>query len=125
MGTDTLDLRGTAGVEALGWVGQPDLDRLLTHARAVVVPQFSGFGSVTRLVELSCAGVPSLTPAHTTFAIDLPPGVHVLGDAWPQWHDLLRELAQSPRQDAWDYPAWEAVQPQTLHRYLSRWVGEE
>jgi hypothetical protein len=51
--------------------------------------------------------------------------VHVLGDAWPQWHDLLRELAQSPRQDAWDYPAWEAVQPQTLHRYLSRWVGEE
>ena len=123
--TDTLDLRGTAGIEALGWVGQPDLDRLLTLARAVVVPQFSGFGSVTRLAELSCAGVPSLTPAHPTWAIDVPPGVHVLGDSWSQWHDLLHDLARSPRQTTWDYPAWEATQPQTLHRYLSRWIREE
>ena len=123
--TDTLDLRETAGIEALGWVSQPDLDRLLTLARAVVVPQFSGFGSVTRLVELSCAGVPSLTSAHPTWAIDVPPGVHVLGDAWPEWHDLLHDLARSPRQTAWDYPAWEAAQPQTLHRYLSRWIREE
>ena len=125
MGTDTLDLRGTTGIEALGWVSQPDLDRLLTLARAVVVPQFSGFGSVTRLTELSCAGVPSLTPAHPTWAIDVPPGVHVVGDPWPEWHDLLHDLARSPRQAAWDYPAWEATQPQTLHRYLSRWIREE
>jgi len=123
--TDTLDLCGTAGVKALGWVSQPDLDRLLTLARAVVVPQFSGFGSVTRLVELSCAGVPSLTPAHPTWAIDVPPGVHVVGDAWPQWHDRLHDLTRSPRQTAWDYPAWEAAQPQPLHRYLSRWIREE
>ena len=123
--TDSIDIRGTAGIEALGWVNQPDLDRLLTLARAVVVPQFSGFGSVTRLVELSCAGVPALTPAHPTWAIDVPPGVHVLGDSWPEWHDLLHDLARSPRQTAWDYPAWEATQPQTLHRYLSRWIREE
>jgi hypothetical protein len=94
-------------------------------ARAVVVPQFSGFDSVTRLTELSCAGVPSLTSAHPTWAIDVPPGVHVLGDAWPQWHDLLHDLARSPQQAAWDYPAWEATQPQSLHRYLSRWIREE
>ena len=125
MDTDTLDLRGTSGIEALGWVSQPDLDRLLVTARAVVVPQFSGFGSVTRLVELSCAGVPSLTPAYPTWAIDVPPGVHVLGDAWPEWHDLLHDLTRSPRQVAWDYPAWEATQPQPLHRYLSRWIREE
>ena len=125
MDTDTLDLRGTTGIEALGWVSQPDLDRLLTLARAVVVPQFSGFGSVTRLVELSCAGVPSLTPAHPTWAIDVPPGVHVLGDAWSEWHELLHDLARSPRRAAWDYPAWEAAQPQTLHSYLSRWIREE
>ena len=123
--TDTLDLRGTSGIEALGWVSQPDLDRLLTQARAVVVPQFSGFGSVTRLVELSCAGVPSLTPAHPTWAIDVPPGVHVVGKAWPEWHDMLHDLARSPRQAAWDYPAWEVTQPHPLHRYLSRWIREE
>jgi len=123
--TDTLDLCGTAGIEALGWVSQPDLDRLLTLARAVVVPQFSGFGSVTRLAELSCAGVPAITPAHPTWAIDVPPGVHVLGDAWPEWHDRLHDLTRSPRQTAWDYPAWEATQPHSLHRYLSRWVREE
>lgn len=122
--TDTLDLRGTSGIEALGWVSQPDLDRLLSLARAVVVPQFSGFGSVTRLVELSCAGVPSLTPAHPTWAIEVPPGVNVLGNAWPEWHDMLHDLARSPRQTAWDYPAWEATQPHSLHRYLSRWVHE-
>jgi hypothetical protein len=123
--TDSLDIRGTAGIEALGWVNQPELDRLLTLARAVIVPQFSGFGSVTRLVELSCAGVPSLTPAHPTWAIDGPPGVHVLGDSWPEWNDLLRDLARSPRQTAWDYPASEAAQPHSLHRYLSRWIREE
>ena len=122
--TDSLDIRETAGIEGLGWVNQPDLDRLLTLAQAVIVPQFSGFGSVTRLVELSCAGVPSLTSAHPTWAIDVPPGVHVLGDAWPEWHDLLHDLARSPRQAAWDYPAWEATQPHSLHRYLSRWMHE-
>ena len=122
--TDSLDIRGMAGIEALGWVSQPDLDRLLTMARAVVVPQFSGFGSVTRLTELSCAGVPSLTSAHPTWAIDVPPGVHVVGDAWPEWHALVDDLAQSPRQAAWDYPAWEATQPHSLHRYLSRWMHE-
>jgi hypothetical protein len=125
MGTDTLDLRGTAGIEALGWVSQPDLDRLLTLARAVVVPQFSGFGSVTRLTELSCAGVPALTPAHPTWAIDVPPGVHVVGESWPEWHGLLHDLARAPGQAAWDYPAWEATQPHSLHRYLSRWIREE
>ena len=51
------------------------------ECRPIIVPQFSGFGSVTRLTELSCAGVPSLTPAHPTWAIDVPPGVHVTGMA--------------------------------------------
>ena len=62
--------------------------------------------------------------ADPTWAIDVPPGVHVLGDSWPEWHDLLHDLARSPRQAAWDYPAWEATQPHSLHRYLSRWMHE-
>jgi hypothetical protein len=124
MDTDKLDLRGTAGIEALGWVSQPALDRLLVAARAVVVPQFNGFGAVTRLVELSCAGVPALVSTHPTRASDVPPGVHVLGESWPEWQALLRDLARAPRQSDWDYQAWEATQPQPLHRYLSRWIQE-
>ncbi len=124
MDTDKLDLRGTGGIEALGWVSQPALDRLLVAARAVVVPQFSGFGSVTRLVELSCAGVPALVSAHPTYAIDVPPGVHVLGESWPEWQALLHDLSLGPRQSEWDYQGWQITQPQPLHRYLSRWIHE-
>lgn len=124
-GTEMLDLRGMAGVEALGWVSQPDLDRLLTKAGAVVVPQCSGFGSVTRLVELSCAGVPSLVPPHPVYAIDVPPGVHVLGHLWHEWQDQLRDLAGRTRRPEWDYEAWEATQPRPLPHALARWIREE
>ena len=125
MGTDRLDLRGTSGIEARGWVDQPELDRLLISARGVVVPQFTGFGAITRITELSCAGVPALVSAHPTRALDVPPGVRVLGESWSEWREVLQALARSPQRESWDYPAWEATQPHMLHRYLSRWVQEE
>lgn len=124
MDTDKLDLRGTTGIETLGWIGQSTLDRLLVSARAVVVPQFSGFGAVTRLVELSCAGVPALVPAHPTRAINVPPGVHVIGESWSDWHALLNDLRRGRRQNEWDYQGWEDTQPRPLHSYLSRWIHE-
>jgi hypothetical protein len=61
MGTDTLDLRGTAGIEALGWVNQPELDRLLTLARAVVSSALTpppGLVTATRARSLRAAAVP-------------------------------------------------------------------
>jgi len=125
MGTDRLDLRGTSGIEALGWIDQPELDRLLIAARGVVVPQFTGFGAITRITELSCAGVPALVSVHPTRAIDVPPGVGVLGESWAEWCEALQAIARSPERESWDYPAWEATQPHMLHRYLSRWVQEE
>ena len=125
MGTDRLDLRGTSGIEARGWIDQPELDRLLIAARGVVVPQFTGFGAITRITELSCAGVPALVSAHPTRALDVPPGVSVLGESWSEWREALQALARSARRESWDYPAWEATQPHMLHRYLSRWVQEE
>ena len=120
--TDKLPIPAVPGVTALGWVEQEELDRLLVAARAVLVPHFSGFGAVTRIVELSCAGTPALVAEHPMRAIDPPPGVYVLDDAWAAWVAKISELAQTTEQPPWDFAAWAEHQPRPLLSHMAQWV---
>jgi glycosyltransferase involved in cell wall biosynthesis len=109
------------GLELRGWVEQEDLDRLLTSAKAVLIPQLSGFGTLTRLSELSCAGIPTVVSRHATYALDPPPGLEIVDEDWQVWHAAMVKFANSqPRALVEDYEAWEAQQPNSLQTVVQK-----
>ncbi len=117
LGTDTLLAQGDSlpGIELRGWIEQGEMDELLVQARAVLVPQRFGFGVPTRLAELSCAGVPVICDRHPTYAIDPPPGLHVVDSSWASWREKILELSGADMCVAEaDYDRWEAAQPRPL-----------
>jgi glycosyltransferase involved in cell wall biosynthesis len=117
-------LRGAApidGIELRGWIDQEELDRLLVQATAVLVPQLFGFGALTRLPELACAGIPVIASIHPTLAIDPPPGLVAVEDEWQAWRLQIERLAGERRDPAADeYDAWERRQASPLREYVSR-----
>jgi glycosyltransferase involved in cell wall biosynthesis len=116
-GTDALlgPRDAVPGIELKGWVEQEEMDELLVRASAVLVPQRFGFGVPTRLAELSCAGVPMIGDRHPTYAVDPPPGFHVVDASWTSWCEKILELDQEDIRSAEnDYHSWEASQPRPL-----------
>jgi glycosyltransferase involved in cell wall biosynthesis len=111
-----------AGLELWGWLGQEELDDLLGRAPAVLIPQKLGFGALTRLPELACAGVPVVTTAYPTYAIDPTPGIHVVEGGWDAWCAAMAQLArEEPPQLEACYQQWEGRQPRTLNDVLSQY----
>ncbi len=97
-GTDELGVTNHPQAKAFefrGWIEQSELDDLLSRVQGVLIPQFSGFGNVTRLSELAFAGVPIIVSQHATMAIDPIPGVVVVEDDWRAWHDAIHQLSES------------------------------
>jgi hypothetical protein len=86
-----------------------------------------GFGALTRIAELACAGVPVLTFPHAAFAIDPPPGVRVLADdSWPALSDGMQASLESPeRIDPTAYAAWEQQTPRPLGASLRRVLHQQ
>jgi glycosyltransferase involved in cell wall biosynthesis len=121
--TDTLLPPETSvpGLELRGWLEQDELDRLLVQAQAVLAPQRRGFGALTRLPELSCAGVPVIASRHSTYAIDPTPGLLVVDDDWGAWHAKMTELTKNRCCSSTnDYDEWEATQPRTLELIVGK-----
>lgn len=102
------------GVSLRGWVEQEELTRLLSSAEGVLMPQFTGFGALTRLAELSCAGVPGIVSVHATHAVQpMPPGFIPVADGWPRWRAAMQQLMAGQESEAkWEqYEAWESALP--------------
>ncbi|MBV9892955.1 MAG: hypothetical protein JO020_02170 [Chloroflexi bacterium] len=118
--TDVLLEKPPARVELRGWVNQPDLDALLMQASAVVIPQQSGFGALTRLPELACAGVPVIAFGHPVLAINPTPGLHVVPHDWRCLSRAMQEAAAEVRTVSSDeYQDWERAQPRPLANALA------
>jgi hypothetical protein len=114
------------GLELRGWLGQDELDDLLSRAQAAIVVQNCGFGAVTRLVELSCAGIPTLVSRHLTLADDVPPGAQVAGDDWRSWcAGMERIVSHGVDLHAGDYERWETSEPNALMTTISRILAEQ
>jgi hypothetical protein len=95
--TNELEVTDPSHAEAFefrGWVEQAELDDLLSRVCGVLIPQSCGFGAMTRLPELSYAGVPVIVSQHPTMAIDPVPGVVVVGDDWSVWCEAIRQLSE-------------------------------
>jgi hypothetical protein len=115
------------GIEVLGRVPDEELFDLLTHVGAALVPQRMGFGALTRIPELACAGVPMLVFPHASYAIDPPPGVHTLRtDSWACMVEGMQELMYGracPTVAPDAYSAWERKQSRPLGPAIATLVG--
>jgi glycosyltransferase involved in cell wall biosynthesis len=113
-----------ASLELRGWVPQAELDNLLARAVAAVIPQRQGFGALTRLPELACAGVPVITFCHPSYAINPPPGLRTVAPDWEELCAAVRDSLAGPVVvDARAYETWEADQPRPLADVLPRLLG--
>jgi glycosyltransferase involved in cell wall biosynthesis len=117
-GTERLGVHAMPGVDVRGWVDAEEMDALLRAARAVLVPQDHGFGAVTRLADMACAGVPVVASHHVAHALDLPPGVRTAGAEWEEWLALLHAEPSPAADDA--YARWDQAQPRTLISTIER-----
>jgi glycosyltransferase involved in cell wall biosynthesis len=111
------------GLDVKGWISQSDLDDLLIHVGAVLIPQLSGFGALTRLVEMSSAGIPTVVSRHPTFSMILPPGVDIVDDNWQNWNNKIDEFSRDAQiVDQKDYDEWEKnqINPMSaiIHKYI-------
>lgn len=115
VGEKSETLTTADGLELRGWLEQNELDELLAQCQAVLAVQTDGFGALTRLAEMACAGVPVLVSRHPVAALDAPPGLHVINDEWPAWCAALADMRQAnacvPQAE---YETWAAAQPQPL-----------
>ena len=103
------------GVKFLGKLDQPVLDEYMESALAVLIPQLSGFGSVTRIPEMSCAGIPMIVSQHALKAINTSPGVYSAQNEWSEWVHLIDEIkSHKPSVSHESYDTWEAEQPRPL-----------
>jgi hypothetical protein len=124
--TETLLPAGETlpGVEVRGWLEEDALQALLARVTAVVVPLNQGFGALTRMPELSCAGVPVIVSRNATFAQDPPPGAVVVDDRWDAWCAAMESMRDAGGVvAAGEYEAWEAGQPRPLPGVLKALVG--
>jgi len=111
-------------LELRGWVDEHELDSLLVRAAAVVLPQRMGFGALTRVAELACAGLPLLISRHASLAIDLPPEARAVDDEWIEWRQAMDEVLEgAPASTGLDaYVEWEAAQPRPLNTLATETV---
>jgi hypothetical protein len=127
VGKGTKELMANSKVppclDVRGWLSQDELEKLMCEINGVVVPQLTGFGALTRLPELSCAGLPTITSLHSTYAVDVPPGVFAVSDKWSDWLDGIKELSRGSSDFAESsYRSWENEQPRPLKDALERWL---
>lgn len=111
------------GLELRGWLEQDELDDLLVRAQGVLAPQYMGFGALTRLPELSYAGIPVIVSMHPTYAIDVPPGVLTVGNSYVSWCEKMQLIADEdidPCRD--EHLKWEDQQARPLERTLEEWL---
>jgi len=107
------------GLELRGWVEQSELEALLARALAAVIPHRLGFGALTRLPELACAGVPVITFDHAAAALEPPPGLRSVAPDWDEVCAAMREQLQHREVvDQQAYERWEANQPRPLERVI-------
>ncbi|MDD4869628.1 MAG: hypothetical protein PHR77_03640 [Kiritimatiellae bacterium] len=107
-----------SGIKIHGCVEQADLDDLLVQADAVLCPQRRGFGALTKLPELACAGIPVIVPRYVLYALDLPPGVHVVQDAWDSWIEVMQNIKEEASSE--NYKRWYERQQPTLAQAVRR-----
>jgi len=111
------------GVEFLGQLEQDVLEDYLEKARAILIPQLSGFGAVTRIPEMACAGIPMIVSRHAMNAMPEPPGCFIVGNDWSEWVEMIQYLKEHRvTRSLTEYKTWEAEQPKPLIEIVKKYT---
>jgi glycosyltransferase involved in cell wall biosynthesis len=109
-------------IENYDWVEQDELDEWLIRAQAVIVPHFRGFGALTRLPELSCAGIPVLTSTYAAQTMDVPPGVLAVDQDWALWRQAIEILVKHPP-EVDQYDSWHTQQTSMVEQTIQQLIS--
>lgn len=111
------------GLKIKGSIDQDEFDSLLKRAAAMLIPQQSGFGSLTRIPEMACAGVPIITTDFATSTLNTPPGVRIVSNDWASWKSALLEISEQPIKSNFDeYQAWQSSQPRPIKAVIEKYL---
>jgi len=117
------EFQSIQGIEILSYIEQAKLENLLAKVSAVLIPQFSGFGAVTRILEMACAGIPTIVSKHPTAAMELPPGVTVVDDDWAAWMNAIDCINMNISANTLEeYVGWESRQPKPVYEVLNKFL---
>lgn len=122
--TETLSipLSLSQHVERCGRIPQDMLQEKLTSTSAVLVPHELGFGSLTRLSEFSCGGVPVLASIFASHSMDPPPGIQWIStDHENAWGQAI-EKAIPPPATCDEYDAWYSRQERPLTNAVRQYL---
>lgn len=99
------------GVTLVGRLSADELAKTLSRCEGVLVPQSYGAGVLTRLAEMSAAGVPTLASEFATGAAGVIPGVQAVDGGWRSWLGAMKEARGRrlvvPRED---FQHWSEIQ---------------
>lgn len=117
------EFEGVPGLIIKGFIEQQEFDSLLTRASGMLIPQKSGFGSLTRIPEMSCADIPIITSDYATSTLNSPPGLIVVSTEWSSWINAMQKVSTQPTINNYnDYEAWESKQPKPLKSIIERYL---
>jgi hypothetical protein len=115
------------GLQFRGWLEPDELVELLCRAKAVLAPQLTGFGGLTRIPELACAGVPLIVSEHAAQSTNSPPDVIALPNQWTLWQKAIHDLSKESHAvlpDWLAYLEWEQQQPNPLKTLISEYAKD-
>lgn len=105
-------------IEFLGRLPEDEFDALLTRAHAVIIPQTCGFGCITRVPDMLCAGIPILANAIVANPTGEVPGVCYVANTPRPWATALHEsMANVPKAlSGTDFNIWHEAQRSAVRR---------
>jgi hypothetical protein len=116
-----LDRHIDGRVQFRGRVPLSDLQALLIEARAVLVPQSCGFGCMTRVPDMLCAGIPVVADEIVANSTGEIAGVDYVQDITGGWAASLDKAMRGPLFfSSIDYENWQRSARATVFSELER-----
>lgn len=117
--TDCLELKALEHpwLNFRGHVSFSEFRELLVNSAMGIVPQTMGFGALTRIPELSCAGLPLITTEHSVIGVSPPPGIVVAPQE--RWElDISQFEFQIKPNSSQEFNDWANAQPNPWTKLL-------
>jgi hypothetical protein len=119
-GAQTHTLPSTTGITTMGWIDEAQLEHYMTIAEGVLLPQFQGFGSSTKLYEFSAAHIPIIATEHLVSAVDPMPHLWLANQRWESWIQAMHQVMN--RSESRIYPERETPTESPLINLIRDWL---